>query len=271
MRGIICLVVMCFLGTSLIMFQDRFPFLYGLVLGLSGMFLFAASTKKVFIYHALGWYLWMIYGLLWPVYVSSFSLTLMVSLFYASNGLFLVWKDSPEQLHLVVYCLLFFIPLQTNLLPKIEPWDALLRLSLYFTTFGIEMYVKILLQRSHSLLRLCLITWWILMVSKWVVPLVGLQWTSSALAISEEFSKKIEQQPLSTNTLRSEAPEARAPRIRGTPPETRAPRTRGPPPRSGQSWKDFTRSRPNEPRSSPPQLSSKIKIMMDKGATINPV
>ena len=123
------------------------------------------------------------------------------------------------------------IPVRGYMVQYMQAWDVMLHVMVYLFTFYCDYYCALYLQwegrwQNDRLVRMRMM--WPLFVTKWVLPLIGVQWMYYAYVLSETFSQRPE------DTLVEE--------------EVQQPTQRG--------WKKY---RATHRKPSPPSLQSLIK------------
>lgn len=134
------------------------------------------------------WWLWVVYGMIWP---SEFtSLATLKGLVLTGTGLGASLSPTKRRLWILLFTLSLFVP--TDLVQEMEPWDGFLHVSVYLCTYYFQYYTKVYLEETMDLYIHLVQSSWILYVSKWFVPFVGIQWMSYAYQLSNKLSAPVQ-------------------------------------------------------------------------------
>lgn len=227
------IVVMCvsMIGTTIVMFRGENEWLYAEVVLCSFVLFFVTwrhGSHEQFHHDILIggyiWWLWLVYGALWSRDVPSWSVAKSVLLTVIGLGACTV--PSKKNALLFMFTLTFVIP--TDLVPLMEPWDGFLHVCVYLFTYCFQYYTRLYLEEDLDLYLHVLQSTWILFVSKWFVPFVGIQWMSYAYRLSSKLSAH------EVDVVMHDDPHRLTNDARRTVHETLPPtqRTKTPPPRS---------------------------------------
>jgi len=186
------------LGTIMIMFRGNSEWTYPYVLYITGVIFIYTWSRASFalasdsIAAGIFWWIWMVYGFIWEVTFQSLA-SIVVSLGFCVLGMtscFMSQGVETPRSSFVVYIILCLFPNETNVVRHMEPWDIFLHVVIYFFTYFFQYYTIIYLNQQlnpyHHIIR----SSWVLMVSKWSIPLIGVQWMFFAYELSGKLSAK---------------------------------------------------------------------------------
>jgi hypothetical protein len=138
------------------------------------------------------WFMWIQFGHLWSeaITVTSSIWTWVGGGICAITGLYSCYAEPPPALWYVFFAA-SCIPSQACLVQYMQEWDVMLHVGVFLFTYYFDYYCTIFLswgapRTTSSVMRLS----WPLVVSRWVLPLVGIQWMYYAYEISGTLSRR---------------------------------------------------------------------------------
>ena len=149
------------------------------------------------------WLAWLIYGSIWAQHQLYGGVPAHVtSLFYVLGALFSDFarfdsedleclekkpKKKVQAMTQILFFLCFFFPHKGNCFQYMDgTWEVLLHVSIYLLTFFYQYYTTMYLKWGTPLY---VSTIWPLLVVKWYIPFIGIQWMYYAYELSSTLSK----------------------------------------------------------------------------------
>ena len=138
------------------------------------------------------WFGWLTYGIVWndecithPYFAIAGSL-LGTGVGFLPLYYFQQKQPPPSWIQWLFYGTLF-LPGTHNVFTHWSSWDILFHTIVFFITFFFQQYVSIFLKREQMFIP------WMLFVSKWCLPFIGIHWMILAYEITTTFSKRHEE------------------------------------------------------------------------------
>jgi hypothetical protein len=142
------------------------------------------------------WLVWLVYGSIWEQdHCYGGTSGYIVTSVYVVLGLWCTVRVVQSQtvyyaLVLGCYALLLYTPPISGVSQYMPGPDLMVRVMAYVLTYFLNLYVRLMLDSTVDGAYLLTTTTWILMVNKWMLPLVGLHWMAQLRRMVSIYSQR---------------------------------------------------------------------------------
>ena len=160
----------------------------------------------------LYWAVWVQYGYLWrdDIMVHSAAWSTLLGLIVMAVVASAHYREVTGAWY--IFMALVCFPVRGYMVQYMQAWDVMLHVMVYLFTFYFDYYCAMYLKwegrrQEERLVRMRIM--WPLFVTKWVLPLIGVQWMYYAYVLSETLSQRPANEEKSAHVEEVKQPQKR--------------------------------------------------------------
>ena len=179
-----------------ILFGQSYPFLHPSIIIFSSTLFFLVGSHMNFsnihtetLWGGVYWVLWITYSLMWREPYGAFTGFITGILFTGIGLISSLQLKNTSFIPFILFQVGLLFPSRGNLIVFMDPWDGFLHVFIYLCTYYFQYYTVLFLEWDFHLLQHILGSIWVLFVTKWFIPFIGIQWMYYAYELSGKLSR----------------------------------------------------------------------------------